>query len=302
VLGGPLIAGTSNPGTVTSDFGGVARNVAENLVRLGRGVRMVSRVGDDETGRAVVGHLAGLGVDTAAITVSQRATASYTAILQQDGELVLGLADMGIYDEITPALLEPALPQLLECELWFVDANLPADTLRWIAEVSSHLALTADAVSVVKSRKLTGILDVVSPLFLNVAQAAAVLGTDGFADAESAARAMSGRVLSGVVTAGASGVAERRGARNGCSSGEGARRDGGGRCADRGHAVRNHGRCGGIFPRGATRFGGGCNHGRIGIDHGRTPDRGTALCASICISRLIPKSAAPYRASVPWWR
>src|SRR3954452_6925623 len=89
LLGGPLILGTSNPGTVTSDFGGVARNVAENLARLGRGVRMVSRVGDDEAGRGVVRHLASLGIDTSNVTVSQRATASYTAILQQDGELVL---------------------------------------------------------------------------------------------------------------------------------------------------------------------------------------------------------------------
>ncbi|MCU1238238.1 MAG: PfkB domain protein [Candidatus Solibacter sp.] len=207
VLGGPLIPGTSNPGTVTSDFGGVARNVAENLARLGRGVRMVSRVGDDETGRAVVQRLDSLGIDTSAITVSERPTASYTAILQEDGELVLGLADMAIYDEITPAVLEPALPRLLECELWIVDANLPEATLRWIADASSHLALTADAVSVVKSRKLTGILDFVSPLFLNIAQAASLLGVDAFADAESAARAMSQRVLSGVVTAGASGVA-----------------------------------------------------------------------------------------------
>jgi pseudouridine kinase len=211
LLAGPLIPGTSNPGSVTSDFGGVARNVAENLSRLGRKVRMVSRVGDDESGRAVVNDLQTLGIDTSLISVSAQAkacaTASYTAILRPDGELVLGLADMAIYDEITPALLEPALPRLLECELWFVDANLPAETLRWIAEASSHLALTADAVSVVKSRKLTGILDFVSPLFLNIAQAASILGLSSFPDAWAAAGAMSQHVLSGVVTAGAEGAA-----------------------------------------------------------------------------------------------
>jgi pseudouridine kinase len=194
VLGGPLIPGTSNPGSVTSDFGGVARNVAENLSRLGRDVLMVSRVGDDETGRGVVSGLNSLGIDTSPISVSTRPTASYTAILEANGELVLGLADMAIYDEITTALLEPALPQLLACELWFVG-------------VSRHLALTADAVSVVKSRKLTGILDSISPLFLNVAQAASVLCVDSFGDASAAARAMSQRVLAGVVTAGAAGVA-----------------------------------------------------------------------------------------------
>ncbi|HXA51089.1 MAG TPA: PfkB family carbohydrate kinase, partial [Candidatus Acidoferrum sp.] len=90
----PLVPATSNPGNVTCDFGGVARNVAENLARLGREVTMVSLVGDDESGRAVVSQLASLGVDTSAIAVSPRPTASYTAILQPGGELVLGLADM----------------------------------------------------------------------------------------------------------------------------------------------------------------------------------------------------------------
>jgi pseudouridine kinase len=206
-LASPLIPGTSNPGSVTTDFGGVARNVAENLARLGRRVRMVSRVGGDEAGRSVVSHLQFLSVDTSLITVAPHPTASYTAIIQPDGELVLGLADMAVYDEITPALLAPALPRLLECELWFVDANLPTPTLRWIAEVSGHLALTADAVSVVKSRKLTGILDSISPLFLNLAQAASILGVKSFPDAPAAARAISQHVLSGVVTAGAAGVA-----------------------------------------------------------------------------------------------
>jgi pseudouridine kinase len=207
LLGGPLIPGTSNPGTVTSDFGGVARNVAENLSRLGREVLMVSRVGDDEAGRAVAGRLKTLGIETSFVSRSNRPTASYTAILEPGGELVLGLADMAIYDELTPQVLEPALPSLLECELWFVDANLPAATLEWIARVSAHLALAADAVSVVKSRKLSGILETISPLFLNIAQAASLLGVERFDDAAAAARAVSRRVLAGVVTAGAAGVA-----------------------------------------------------------------------------------------------
>ncbi|HEY1494382.1 MAG TPA: carbohydrate kinase family protein [Candidatus Solibacter sp.] len=207
LLAGPLIPGTSNPGAVTSGFGGVARNVAENLSRLGREVLMVSRVGDDETGRAVVSHLNSLGIDTSPVTISARPTASYTAILEPNGELVLGLADMAIYDEITPELLAPYLPRLLECELWFIDANLPSATIEWIARVSAHLALAADAVSVVKSRKLAGILDTVSPLFLNIAQAASLLGVAPFPDAAGAARALSQRVLAGVVTAGAAGVA-----------------------------------------------------------------------------------------------
>ena len=45
------VPGSSNPARMSTGFGGVARNVAENLARLGVPVALVSRVGDDDSGR-----------------------------------------------------------------------------------------------------------------------------------------------------------------------------------------------------------------------------------------------------------
>ena len=79
MLHGASILGTSNPGSVFTDDGGVARNVAVNLMRLGREVVLCSRVGNDEAGRRVLAQ----SVDTSLVTVSEgRPTASYTAILE----------------------------------------------------------------------------------------------------------------------------------------------------------------------------------------------------------------------------
>ena len=47
---GPIVPGSSNPVTMRVGAGGVARNVAENLARLGLSVTMVSRVGHDREG------------------------------------------------------------------------------------------------------------------------------------------------------------------------------------------------------------------------------------------------------------
>ncbi len=44
------VAGTSNVATATTSLGGVARNVAETLARLGRRVGLVSAVGADPDG------------------------------------------------------------------------------------------------------------------------------------------------------------------------------------------------------------------------------------------------------------
>lgn len=191
VLKQPLVQGTSNPGNVSCSFGGVARNVAENLARLGREVMLVSRVGDDDVGRQLISQIRDLGVDTSQVGVASRQTGSYTAILQPEGELVLGLADMDIYEEISPAVLESALPSLRQCDGWFVDANLPVATLDWLASQRSTQWLAADAVSVPKAIRLRGILNGISPLFLNQAQAG-VLDTS--------------QCRSGVITLGAGGL------------------------------------------------------------------------------------------------
>ena len=210
VLKGPLIPGTSNPGNVTTDFGGVARNVAENLARLGRSVTMVSRVGDDENGAAVMARLHSLGIDTSLVTVAERATASYTAILEPNGELVLGLADMDLYDEMVPGAPDAPLDfaRLRGHALWFVDTNLPAETIAWLLDQAGTIPVAVDAVSVVKARKLCGVLPRISILFANLAQAASIADVESMSDAAQAARALQSLgARAGIVTVGAAGIA-----------------------------------------------------------------------------------------------
>ena len=64
-----LRSGTSNPVTSRRGFGGVARNVAESLARLGAKVDLISAVGDDGNGRAMTAHLAELGVNVGHVQV-----------------------------------------------------------------------------------------------------------------------------------------------------------------------------------------------------------------------------------------
>ena len=167
--------GTSNPVAGERAFGGVARNVAENLARLRLSVSLLSLVGDDEAGRAVLAHTAGAGVDVGACTVLPgKRTAEYVAVLQPDGELLLALADMAIFDAFTPELLEGRL----NGDLVFADCNLPAQTLEALIAQGRHasLRLALDAVSVPKSARLPRDLRGVDLLFLNRDQAAALTG------------------------------------------------------------------------------------------------------------------------------
>jgi len=204
VLRGPVVLGTSNPGAVITDFGGVARNVAQNLTRLGCRVLLCSRVGNDEGGRLVLAQ----PMDTSLVSVSDaRPTASYTAILETTGELVIGLADMDVYDEVTPAVLGPVLPRLREAALWFIDSNLPGDTIDWLLAVAGGIPVAADAISVAKSRRLLPLLARIRHSFCNLAQAGAQADAV-FTDPTEAARALRRLgAVSGVVSGGAAGIA-----------------------------------------------------------------------------------------------
>ena len=89
---GPLRMGSSNPATQHETAGGVARNIAENLARLGLPVHLLTAVGRDAAGQSLLAQLQALGVDCAgSLQAVDAATGSYTAVLDPQGELVLAL-------------------------------------------------------------------------------------------------------------------------------------------------------------------------------------------------------------------
>ena len=175
---GPVVPGSSNPVRLTTAWGGVARNVAEALARLGAAAGLVSRVGGDAEGDRLVASLAALGIDTGLVArVPGAATASYTALLEPTGELVVGLADMAIYDGMDAAFFAPLRPRLAGHAAWLVDANLPeAGLAALLADRPAGTLVAADAVSVAKAPRLAAHLPRLDLLFCNVAEAAALAG------------------------------------------------------------------------------------------------------------------------------
>lgn len=176
---GVLAAGTSNPVSGMCSFGGVARNVAENLARLGVQVSFVSIVGDDETGRALIGHLGDLGVDVSHVAVSpSRPTAEYVAVLDPRNDLALGLADMDVFEELAAGMVAAALVDIGKAHWVFADCNLPAASLAALIsrQADANFRLAIDAVSTPKVQRLPKNLTGVDLLFLNRDEAAALLG------------------------------------------------------------------------------------------------------------------------------
>ncbi len=202
---GPLRPGTSNPVVQARSNGGVARNVAESLARLGVPAALVSVVGADDAGRGLVDALARLGVDVSGVAMrDDAATAEYVAVLDGAGDLALGLADMGILDRLTPDAIGTALDG---AGLVLADCNLPGATLAHLLarrRAGALPVLALDAVSVAKAARLPGDLAGLDLLFLNADEARALAGDLDPREAAAALRARGAGAV--VLTRGAAGI------------------------------------------------------------------------------------------------
>lgn len=178
----PHRPGASNPGSWETMPGGGVFNVARNLSRLGHAVTLVSLRGGDAAGEQVAMAAEDAGVIDAPITFLDRATASYTAILEPDGNLVTALADMAIYDLIAPRRLLTARfrDKVKACEMILCDANLPAPTLETLGLIARKTGkpLVAVAISPAKVIRFSEALPDLAMLFMNKAEARALTGED----------------------------------------------------------------------------------------------------------------------------
>lgn len=201
--------GTSNPVRGERSFGGVARNVAENLARLGVAASLVSIVGDDEAGAALVAHARHCGVNVEHVIVSPRhATAEYVAILNRTKGLAIAAADMAIFDALSSADLEWIRRLALPADWLFADCNLSAEVLAFaIASGGARSKIAVDAVSIPKVLRLPRDLGGIDLLFVNEGEARAYLNRERERDAsELACELVQRGALAVVLTMGKDGL------------------------------------------------------------------------------------------------
>jgi pseudouridine kinase len=181
-LHGPLVHGSSNPGHGVVTHGGVARNIAENLARLGVSVGLAAALGHDEKGKAILATLLERGVDTSPmIIMPDHPTGEYIAILEAGTrELALAVVAMDDAEQSLAAALPSVLQNVNGARWVFADGNLPKHAMQHVINAAREqdFLLAVDAVSVVKAMRLPERHEGIDILFLNADEAAAILHAD----------------------------------------------------------------------------------------------------------------------------
>lgn len=184
----PFAFRDSNPGRIARASGGVGRNIAENCVRLGLSASLVTAFGEDPEGDFLRTDCVSKGIDTEFSLRAPGSTATYLCALDSDGSLVAAVADMDIMAFLSPDFLETRRTLFDSADYIVVDANLPAESLRWLVEIYGRKARSAnrkkgprlylDTVSAAKAPKakgLSGGFDCIKP---NRVEAAILAGSE----------------------------------------------------------------------------------------------------------------------------
>ena len=194
----PLDRFTSNPGTMGESWGGVGRNIAVGIAALANDgdepTAMVTAVGDDATGAALLAHMSSAGVDVQhAHTVPALPTASYTAVMDEHGDLAVAIAAMDVLSEIDVSCVRSAYCDA-STSFAIVDGNVAPGVMRTLAEAraTSSASIWFEPTSVAKSTLPieSGSLDkidIVSPNVLELVAMVKALQVQGGGDRGDAA-------------------------------------------------------------------------------------------------------------------
>lgn len=168
----------SNPGAVRMSLGGVGRNIAHNMALLGLEVHLLTAFGDDLYAQRIAASCGELGIDISrALQVPGGATSTYLYLSGPDGDMALAVSDMDICRKITPQFLASRLSVLNHAQLIVADANLPAESLRFLAENCTP-PLFVDPVSTGKAEKLRPVLGRIHTLKPNRMEAELLSGVE----------------------------------------------------------------------------------------------------------------------------
>lgn len=151
---GAIINRESNPGSLHVSWGGVGRNIAENLARLEVPVHMITVLGDDEYGNRLAQQASAVGIRLSARIIESEVTPSYLSINDQHGELVLAISAMDLLEHLTADLILENQEIIRQAELCVIDANLNQHTISFLLEHFPEMNFCADLVSMPKADKL----------------------------------------------------------------------------------------------------------------------------------------------------
>ncbi|WP_414838676.1 carbohydrate kinase [Carnobacterium sp. TMP28] len=175
LLNEPLTMRITNDVKERFSVGGCARNVAENLGRLGIESTLLSVVGNDSYWQSIKEHSEQFMDISQVDTIEDELTGVFVEVLNPKGAIEFSLTDMAIYQYMTPEWLNKHLALLKEAEYLVADLNLPKETLEFLIsfKLANQIPLILISVSAPKMKNLPANLEGVDLFIVKYDESAA---------------------------------------------------------------------------------------------------------------------------------
>lgn len=204
-----LNKGDSVPGISSFSFGGVGRNIAENLALLGEDVKFITAIGDDTYSKSFCFHCSEKKINLEhSIRLKNKSLSSYICLNDKFGEMQWAIADMENHKEISPDFLKAKIDIINSSVLCIIDTNLSEEAISFITK-NCTVPIFADPVSTTKAKKLSKGLNSIHTLKPNILEAELLSGINihTISDVKEAAKVLLERGVKNVfITMGSNGV------------------------------------------------------------------------------------------------
>jgi len=145
----------SIPGHIKISFGGVCRNIAENLARVGVNTQFISTLGDDENGKSILEHSRKLGYNMEnSLFLEGESTPTYLAILNHQGEMESAVVDMESLNKMDEAFVDGKHEVFENAEYTIVDSDNPVLLEYILKKYQGKSKFILDPVSAKKAKKI----------------------------------------------------------------------------------------------------------------------------------------------------
>lgn len=168
----------SNPGTTGVVLGGVGRNIAVNLGKLGINVELITALGGDNYSSMLIDDFKDNNV-----TLNQSAifkdssTPTYLYIMDETGEMQYAIADMALNDNITIEFINDKMDIINNARACIIETNIPQDTIKYLVD-NVKIPIYIDPVSEKKSEKIKDCLDGIYAIKANKIEAGYLASVD----------------------------------------------------------------------------------------------------------------------------
>ncbi|PWJ90046.1 pseudouridine kinase [Oceanotoga teriensis] len=163
----------SNPGNIFYSAGGVGRNIAENISKLGIKTYLFGVVGLDIFGEYVIDTTKNINLDLSRILKTKKySTGIYLSILNNDNDMSYAISDMKINSLIDRNYIKNNLEILLNSKLCIIDTNLDYETILYIVHFlnCNKIKYIIEPVSIQKINKLYNIKENIQCITPNIVE------------------------------------------------------------------------------------------------------------------------------------